>query len=74
MARSGERSPAALRAAAYRERMRSQGLRRIDVWVPDVRSPEFAAEARRQSALTATSEYAANDQGFIDATSDLGDD
>lgn len=31
--------------------MRAQGLRPIQIWVPDVRSPGFADEARRQSAL-----------------------
>jgi Antitoxin MazE-like len=37
----------------YRERMRAQGLRQIQLWVPDTRSPEFAAECRRQSLLVA---------------------
>jgi antidote-toxin recognition MazE-like antitoxin len=35
--------------------------------VPDVRSPEFAAEAHRQAAAVAASEQAADDQAFIDA-------
>ena len=34
---------------AYGERLRRQGLRPVQVWLPDVRSPRFAAEARRQS-------------------------
>ncbi|MSW81257.1 MAG: DUF3018 family protein [Actinobacteria bacterium] len=29
--------------------MRSQGLRPIQIWVPDVRSAAFADEARRQA-------------------------
>jgi Antitoxin MazE-like len=33
----------------YRERMRAKGLRQIQLWVPDTRSPAFAAECRRQS-------------------------
>ena len=37
----------------YRERMRARGLRQIQLWVPDTRSPEFAAECRRQSLLVA---------------------
>jgi hypothetical protein len=36
---------------AYRERLRRQGLRPVQVWLPDVRSRRFAAEARRQSLL-----------------------
>jgi hypothetical protein len=35
--------------------------------VPDVRSPRFAAEAHRQSALVASSARAGDDQEFIDA-------
>lgn len=34
----------------YRERMRASGLRPIQLWVPDTRSPGFAEECRRQSA------------------------
>ena len=36
---------------AYRERLRRQGLRPVQVWLPDVRGRRFAAEARRQSRL-----------------------
>jgi hypothetical protein len=44
-------------------------MRPIQLWVADVRSPGFAAEARRQSAAVAASEHAADDQAFIDAIS-----
>jgi hypothetical protein len=44
-------------------------MRPIQLWVADVRSPGFAAEAHRQSAAVATSEHAADDQAFIDAIS-----
>jgi hypothetical protein len=56
---------------AYRERMRRQGLRPIQIWVPDVRSPDFAAEAHRQSLAIAQSAQEAEDQAFIDSISDL---
>ena len=48
---------------------RGQGLRPIQIWVPDTRSPKFAAEASRQSRRVAASRYAAKDQEFIDAVS-----
>lgn len=35
----------------YRVRKRAAGLRLMQLWVPDTRSPVFAAECRRQSAL-----------------------
>jgi hypothetical protein len=37
----------------YRERMYAKGLRQIQLWVADTRSPAFAAECRRQSLLVA---------------------
>lgn len=58
---------------AYRKRLREQGLRPIQIWVPDVRSPEFVKEARRQSLAVARSAHAKNDQAFVDAASDWRD-
>ena len=58
------------RALPNRERLRRQGLRPLQIWVPDVRSPGFAAEAHRQSLAVANSPYAREDQDFIDAVSD----
>ena len=51
----------------HRERMREQGMRPIQIWVPDVRSPDFIAKARRQSLAVAHSPQQAEDQGFIDS-------
>jgi Protein of unknown function (DUF3018). len=69
MATPEERSPVSKRVRNYRVRLRAQGLRPVQIWVPDVRSPEFAAEAHRQAAAVAASEHAADDQAFIDALS-----
>ena len=54
---------------AHRQRLRKQGLRPIQIWVPDVRSKTFAREAHRQSLLAAHSKFAADDQAFVDAIS-----
>jgi len=35
----------------YRARLREQGLRPIQIWVPDTRRPGFAEECRRQSQV-----------------------
>ncbi len=59
---------------AHRERLRKQGLRPIQIWVPDVRSPEFAKEAHRQSLAVARSPREKDDQAFIDSISDWGDE
>lgn len=57
------------RVASHRARLRQQGLRPVQIWVPDVRAPEFAAEAHRQSALAAATAQAGDDQAFVDAVS-----
>jgi hypothetical protein len=57
----------------HRERLRSQGLRPIQIWVPGVRAASFRAEAHRQSRAVAASAQAREDQAFIDAVSDWGD-
>ena len=57
---------------AHRQRLRQQGLRPIQIWVPDMRSPAFVAEAHRQSLAVARSPHAKEDQEFIDAISDRG--
>lgn len=61
--------PSRVRVAAYRARLRKQGLRPVQIWVPDVESPEFAQAAHEQSAAIAASEYDADDQEFVDAIS-----
>ncbi|MBI3043104.1 MAG: antitoxin MazE family protein [Betaproteobacteria bacterium] len=39
------------RMRGYRARRQAAGLRLIQLWVPDTRSPRFAAECRRQCRL-----------------------
>lgn len=39
------------RVQRHRERLRASGLRPIQIWVPDTRSPGFAEECRRQSGV-----------------------
>jgi hypothetical protein len=55
---------------AHRKRLRQQGLRPIQIWVPDMRSPAFLTEAHRQSLAIARSPHAKEDQGFIGAVSE----
>jgi hypothetical protein len=59
---------------AHRAKLRARGLRPIQIWVPDVRTPEFAAEAHRQSLAVASSPHQEEDQAFIEAISILNDD
>jgi hypothetical protein len=66
--------PSRVKVQEHRKRLRSQGLRPIQIWVPDVRAPSFRSEAHRQSLAVATNAHAADDQAFIDAVSDWGDE
>ena len=55
---------------AHRARLRAHGMRPITIWVPDVRSPKFTAEARRQCLLANKSRFAAQDQAWADSMID----
>jgi len=70
MSASRRPTPSRDKVRAHRDRLRRQGLRPIQIWVPDVRSPTFAAEAHRQSLAVARSPHAREDLDFIDAISD----
>jgi hypothetical protein len=58
------------RVREHRARLRKQGLRPIQIWVPDVRAPGFAEEAHRQARVVAASQAAGDDQAFVDAISE----
>jgi len=73
MASSARGKPSRDKVRAHRERLRRQGLRPIQIWVPDVRTPSFKAKAHRQSLAVARSPQSQPDQDFIDAVSDLSD-
>lgn len=46
-------TPGSQRAQKYREAMKAKGMRLVQKWVIDTDTPEFKAEARRQSLLIA---------------------
>jgi surfactin synthase thioesterase subunit len=70
MAGATKPKPSREKVKAHRARLRRQGLRPVQFWVPDVRAPAFKARAHRQSLAVAGSPHAADDQAFIDAVSD----
>ena len=69
MAVSRKRRATREKVRAYRERLRAQGLRPVQIWIPDSRHPGFAEEARRQSLAVANAPHADEDQAFIDSIS-----
>ena len=74
MASASKPKPSRVKVREHRERLRRQGLRPIQIWVPDVRSPAYRSAAHRQSAAVAAGAHALEDQAFIDAISDRGDE
>jgi len=61
------------KVSEHRARLRKQGLRPIQIWVPDVRAPSFKRQAHRQSQAVAASLMAREDQAFIDEVSSWGE-
>ena len=56
----------------YRARLRAAGLRPLQIWVPDTRTPQLAKQARRQSLLASSQTSEAELSAFIDHAADLG--
>jgi len=59
-----------MKVQRHREGLREQGLRPIQIWVPDIDARSFRAAAHRQSLAVARSAGESADQAFIDAISD----
>ena len=70
MSSPNERKAMRAKVSAHRSRLRQQGLRPVQVWLPDTRRKGFAAEAARQARAVAASPFAHADQAFIDAITD----
>ena len=70
--RSAARSRAKTRSKvrAHRDRMRKMGLRPIQIWVPDVTSPAFVREARRQCLLIANDPAEREVMAWLDSVRD----
>jgi hypothetical protein len=61
------------RMASRRERLRAQGLRPVQFWVPDLHDPKVQADIRRQAKLMA--QHPENDaiDDWLDAIRDPSD-
>lgn len=46
------------RVQKHRDALRKAGLRPVQIWVPDMRRPDFKRECRRQSRLVAQADLA----------------
>ncbi len=61
------------RMRSHRARLRAAGLRPVQIWVPDVRTPRLVEEARRQSLLAARHLGEQEALAFIEEAADTGD-
>jgi Protein of unknown function (DUF3018) len=57
--------------SARRKRLRAQGLRPVQFWVPDLRNPRVRADLRRQGRLLAKHPENAEVDAWIEAVSDF---
>ena len=62
------------RSSTSRERARTDHKQSNDPPMPEPGTPEFAAEARRQSLIVARSPQEKEDQAFVDSISDAFSD
>lgn len=69
-------SSTAARVEKRRAALRAQGLRPVQIWVPDTRAPGFAEEYARQSAIANAANLADPElMDFLDAAAaDLAED
>lgn len=65
--------PPTQKMKSYRERLRMSGLRPIQIWVPDTRSPAIAEELRRQSLLASAGPDEQATLDFLEAAADWDD-
>jgi hypothetical protein len=58
------------RVRRHRASLRARGLRPIQIWVPDTRSPGFADECRRQSEALIGDSLETETLAFIESISE----
>ena len=58
----------------YRMNQKAKGKRLLRIWVPDTRTPEFQAEARRQALLLRDAPDEEEVMAFIEAVTDYGEE
>ncbi len=59
-----------VRVQKHRDALRAAGLRPVQIWVPDTRQQDFAAECRRQSLLVHEDPHEAEILDWLGAAAD----
>ena len=63
----------AQRVKIHRQKLKADGLRPVQIWVPDTRRPEFVEECRRQSRLLIGDPAEAEILDWMEKTADTSD-
>jgi hypothetical protein len=58
------------RVQKHRKNLRKQGMRPMQIWVPDTRSAAFKKECRRQSLLLKNDPHEKDILGFVEESAD----
>lgn len=61
------RSSSAKKVRTHRAKLRAQGLRPIQIWVPDVNDPKIKEQIKQEARLIAHSASEKDDLAFIDS-------
>ena len=61
------------RVQKHRKNLRKEGMRPVQIWVPDTRRPGFIKECERQSALVRNDPQEKEVLQFIEGIADLRD-
>nr|WP_294502125.1 antitoxin MazE-like protein [uncultured Rhodopila sp.] len=62
------------RTQRYRDGLRRRGLRPMQIWVPDIRAPGFAAEIKRQCELINAADRQENLMAWVEDVSVFDED
>lgn len=60
-------SSAKKKVAAYRRRLREQGLRPLQLWVPDLRDPAIREQLKEEARRLRSHPSSAEGEAFVDA-------
>ena len=62
------------RVNSHRDRLRRAGFKTVQIWVPDIKAPGFAAECKRQSLIIKNDPVETRDLELLAELGDWGDE
>jgi len=62
------------RVNSHRDRLRRAGFKTVQIWVPDIKAPGFAAECKRQSLIIKNDPVETQDLELLAELGDWGDE